>query len=252
MAYPTHPMFTAPRHRADPLARVRGEFEVLVRDNRALRGRVESLEEHVHDLRGELAGYQRSTAALRSQLESERERRRAAEEQLERALRAAADQRGRHRAEEAAEPATEAAQADLEATEARLRSLAADFDNYRRREAERLALERRTEKVQVLGDVLEVVDAVERALALDVDHSSAWYQGNVAIARQMAAVLDRHGLERMGEVGEDFDPTVHEAVALVVSDDLPDGAVAEVVLPGFRFEDGSLLRPARVTVVGRS
>jgi molecular chaperone GrpE len=48
-------------------------------------------------------------------------------------------------------------------------------------------------------------------------------------------------------VGEPFDPNLHEAMFEVPGTDLPNGAVAQVIEPGYKLHD-RLLRPARVGV----
>jgi molecular chaperone GrpE len=60
-------------------------------------------------------------------------------------------------------------------------------------------------------------------------------------------VLERHGLTRYSALGQRFDPTRHEAVARVVSDEqAPDTVVSEVA-PGYAL-NGRVLRPAMVGV----
>jgi molecular chaperone GrpE len=57
------------------------------------------------------------------------------------------------------------------------------------------------------------------------------------------------GLERLGVVGERFDPTVHEAVAYRQRPDLDEPVIAAVERAGFRLGP-HLIRAARVSVVG--
>ena len=85
------------------------------------------------------------------------------------------------------------------------------MENYRRRSDREL--ERR---VQERGDALllawlDVVDSVERALAVETDANAR--AGLQAVLQQMQAILARHGVTRAGEVGAPFDPERHEAVA---------------------------------------
>jgi molecular chaperone GrpE len=57
------------------------------------------------------------------------------------------------------------------------------------------------------------------------------------------------GLERFGEVGEPFDPSVHEALMQAEPDPTASVPVcAAVFQPGFRMSGGRVLRPARVSV----
>jgi molecular chaperone GrpE len=125
----------------------------------------------------------------------------------------------------------------------------ADLENYRKRsqrELDRLKLEQHDE---LLREWLEVVDSVERALALGQGRPEA-AEGLRAILEQMDAILRRQGVRRIGQVGEAFDPEVHDAVAVVSPDGLEPATIADV--PRFGYAAGDrILRPAQV-VVARS
>jgi molecular chaperone GrpE len=142
--------------------------------------------------------------------------------------------------------------ADLEAEVARLddrfRRARADLDNYRKRTAkdvERLVAERTD---ALIGDWLEVADSVGRALAIDSE--GAVGDGLRAVRDQIESTLARQGVERVGQIGDAFDPERHEAVDVRPSTDAPDGTIAEVVRPGYT-RDGRVLRPAMVAVAQR-
>jgi molecular chaperone GrpE len=62
-------------------------------------------------------------------------------------------------------------------------------------------------------------------------------------------VVGKLGLETFGEVGEPFDPAVHEALMQAPPDPQASVAVcAQVLQPGYRLRGGRVLRPARVSV----
>ncbi|MCU1488846.1 MAG: GrpE protein [Acidimicrobiaceae bacterium] len=141
-----------------------------------------------------------------------------------------------------------------------LRRLQAEFDNYRKRTVRQQTelLERAAEGL--LERLLPVVDAMELAVA----HAEASEVAaeDVASFRRISSllgdVLAKDGLERLGEEGEPFDPTVHDAVAHVAAEDgageaEPDSAqaevIAEVLRPGYRLK-GRVIRPAMVKVRG--
>jgi molecular chaperone GrpE len=73
------------------------------------------------------------------------------------------------------------------------------------------------------------------------------YDGLRAILQQMDVVLDRQGAERIGSLGDQFDPERHEAVAVRASEDVPDRTVVEVQRSGFAQGD-RVIRPAQVVV----
>ena len=121
----------------------------------------------------------------------------------------------------------------------------ADLENYRRRaaaEGERRADDARD---RVLRDWLEVVDSVDRALALDKGRGAD--EGLLAVLGQMEAVLSRHGVARVAAQGEPFDPHLHEAIAVQARDDVPARTVLDVARAGYRIGE-RVLRPAQVVV----
>jgi molecular chaperone GrpE len=71
-----------------------------------------------------------------------------------------------------------------------------------------------------------------------------------AVRDQIEATLDRQNVERIGNVGEPFDPDRHEAVDVRPTADVPDRSVVEVVRSGYA-RDGRVLRPALVAVSQR-
>jgi molecular chaperone GrpE len=134
--------------------------------------------------------------------------------------------------------------------EDRYKRALADLDNYRKRtarETERRITEARD---RVERDWLDVVDAVERALRMEPDPVNPVAEGLRQVLEQMEAILARHGVQRMGAAGEQFDPERHEAISVVENDELPDRTVVEVARSGFASGD-RVLRPAQVVVSRR-
>jgi len=128
---------------------------------------------------------------------------------------------------------------------------AAELDNLRKRTVAEVAAARREERIGLLRAFLEVVDNLERALeaegAADVD--DVFVQGVQAVYDQMLVLLKHFGAEPIDALGEGFDPTYHEAIRTVDVPGQPQGMVAEVLQTGYRMDDGSVVRPARVVVV---
>lgn len=119
------------------------------------------------------------------------------------------------------------------------------------RESER-EVERRERAVLV--SFLDVVDDLERAITSakavgPADRSLM--QGVEMVHTRFLDKLAAYGVERQGAVGDTFDPSAHEAIAITpVDDPALGGRVTNVVRPGYRIA-GELLRPATV-VVGKS
>jgi molecular chaperone GrpE len=132
--------------------------------------------------------------------------------------------------------------------EDRYKRALADLDNYRKRSAREV--DRRVQEARdaLLREWLEAVDSVERALRMDAGTPLA--EGMRAVLEQMESILARHGVQRIGEAGERFDPERHEAVGVRVTDEVPDHTVLEVARSGFAAGD-RVLRPAQVIVSRR-
>ncbi|HEY7253582.1 MAG TPA: nucleotide exchange factor GrpE [Methylomirabilota bacterium] len=127
----------------------------------------------------------------------------------------------------------------------RWRRALADLDNYRKRAARDVERRVAESRDRLLLDWLEPLDSVERALRAEPENPL--FEGLRAVLEQMEAILERHGVRRIGAVGEPFDPQQHEAVGTVITDVLPDRTVADVTRSGFTVDD-RVLRPAQVVV----
>ena len=141
-----------------------------------------------------------------------------------------------------------AAQAEKEELRHTLVRRQADFENYRKRiERERLEEAQRS-VARLIEALLPVLDAFERALAAHDDPAYEDYRkGFELIYRQLWDAFERQGLNRIEAEGKTFDPHLHHAVERVESEDHEDGAVVEVLQPGYRLRD-KVLRPATVRV----
>jgi molecular chaperone GrpE len=146
-----------------------------------------------------------------------------------------------------AEPVGEVASGDLEAQLAErtadLQRLQAEYANYRRRvDRDRQAVGE-TALASVFANLLPVLDDIDRARA----HGEV-SGGFALVADGLEATLTKLGLERFGDAGEPFDPTLHEALTHGFSNEVSEPVCAEVFQAGYRVGD-RVLRPARVAVV---
>lgn len=151
---------------------------------------------------------------------------------------------------DAASP-TAALEAELaKARDEMLRALA-EVENTRRR-AERTAQEARTYAIdRFASDLLPVADTLSRALAAaprdDVDEGFRNLLTGVELTeRALIEAFARHGLKRVGERGDKFDPNLHQAVAQAPGD-APAGTVLEVMQAGYVLGDRTV-RAAMVLV----
>ena len=130
--------------------------------------------------------------------------------------------------------------------EDRYKRAVADLDNYRKRSAREVETRVAEQRERMQLEWLDAVDNVERALRSG-DPENSLFAGLRAVLEQMEAALERQGLTRVGAAGEPFDPEYHEAVAVVDTQDAPDGTIVDVARSGWARED-RVVRPARVTV----
>jgi molecular chaperone GrpE len=123
----------------------------------------------------------------------------------------------------------------------------AEIDNTRKRaqraREEALVQQRR----ELLGQVLTVMDNLERALAHADTGPESLKSGLEATYRELGRMLAAQGVERIEALDAPFDPQLHEAAAVVPVADAEQERVVAVDRPGYTL-DGLLLRPARVVV----
>ena len=131
---------------------------------------------------------------------------------------------------------------DLAERTADLQRLQAEYANYRKRVDRDREASRDLAIASVLTELLPVLDDIGRART----HGEL-EGGFKLVGESLEATVARLGLETFGEVGEAFDPMVHEAIAHSHSDEVTEATCVEVFQPGYRLRD-KVIRPARVAV----
>ena len=127
----------------------------------------------------------------------------------------------------------------------------ADFANYRKQEEDRKSMFSEAVRERILTRFLTVIDSFNMAFANKeawnkVDEN--WRKGVEYIYSQMNTVFEEYGVKPVGEVGEGFDPNIHESIEMVPTDKKEnDHKVSDVVQKGYKLGD-RVLRPARVNV----
>ena len=126
----------------------------------------------------------------------------------------------------------------------------AEFDTFRRRMADELNMAREAGLDSVVLPVLGVYDDLERAVnaGASTPDPSTILPGVIAVRDGLIRSLEGLGIRRVGLVGEQFDPELHEALAVVPpSVDHAENVIAQVYETGF-IKGERLIRPARVVV----
>jgi molecular chaperone GrpE len=135
-----------------------------------------------------------------------------------------------------------------------LRTLA-EMENLRRR-TEREVSDAKTYGVTSFArDMLTVVDNLARALEHVPQEARtsadpairSMIEGVELTARDLEAVLNRHGVKKLDPKGQKFDPNLHQAIFEAPDETVPAGTVSQVVQSGWTIGD-RVLRPAMVGV----
>jgi molecular chaperone GrpE len=124
-----------------------------------------------------------------------------------------------------------------------LKRVQAEYANYRKRVDRDRYVARELAVAEVISGILPVLDD------LDLAHAHGDLEGSPLelVAQKIRTIFERYGLVQVGEVGEAFDPKLHEAIAQLPDKDASSETIAEVIQPGYRLGD-RLLRPAKVAV----
>ncbi len=121
----------------------------------------------------------------------------------------------------------------------------ADLKNFRTRVERDRAANREAVIAEVIRSMIPVIDDLDRAEAHgDLEEGSAL----AIVAQKLRAGFEKYGLRRVGEVGEKFDPAIHEAVVNVPDPDREPGTVKDVIQIGYALGE-RLIRAAKVAVV---
>ncbi len=135
-----------------------------------------------------------------------------------------------------------------EARDERLRVMA-ESENLKKR------LERETDELKkfatesVVSDLLPVLDNLDLALAhsQNLDQCKDFVTGVEMTRKIFLETLGKHGLEPVGNAGDEFDPNFHEAMGMAQDANLPENSIAQVMQRGYVLK-GRVIRPAKVMV----
>ena len=135
---------------------------------------------------------------------------------------------------------------ELDSREDRIKRLMAEFENFKKRSDK----ERSSMYNGVLGDVvmklLPVLDNLEKAVE-STTQDEQYKNGVELVMKQFKDVLKENGVKEIEAVGQQFDPTFHEAVSLVEDSSLGAKVVKEEYRKGYMIGD-RVLRHSLVVV----
>ena len=128
--------------------------------------------------------------------------------------------------------------------------IAADFDNFRKRQSR----DQDDLKIQLVSKaltaILPIVDNFERArqqLKPESEEAQTLHRSYQGLYKQLVEVLKQQGVAPMRVVGQQFDPNLHEAVLREPSEEFNEDIITEELQRGYHLE-GKVLRHALVKV----
>ena len=125
--------------------------------------------------------------------------------------------------------------------------LMAEFQNFKKRAAKEKTDIHAYANEKLMNELLPVLDNFERALETKTEEVESYAKGMELIFNQMKTALENHGLKEIEALGEDFDPSKHNAVMNEDSEEYESGKVCKVLQKGYEL-NGRVIRPAMVAV----
>jgi len=137
---------------------------------------------------------------------------------------------------------------DLE--EALLRSQA-ELINYKKRKDEETDRIIKYAEEDILKEFLPILDNFERAIGMDDDNLgdevSKFLDGFKLMYKQIKGMLEKFDVKEIDALNKEFDPSVHNAVAMDKKEGVKSGTVTEVLQKGYMYKD-RVLRTVMVKV----
>ena len=124
--------------------------------------------------------------------------------------------------------------------------LAAEYDNFRKRTIKEKEASYGNGKADAVAKMLPVYDNLERALNQETT-DAAYKKGVEMTMAELVKIFTSLGVEIFGNVGDQFDPNLHNAVMHIENEELPENSISAVFQKGFKIGD-KVVRFAMVQV----
>ena len=124
--------------------------------------------------------------------------------------------------------------------------VAAEFDNFRKRTIKEKEASYGNGKADAVAKMLPVYDNLERALNNPTE-DTAYKKGVEMTMNELVKIFTSLGVDIFGNVGEEFDPNLHNAVMHTENEELGENVIAQVFQKGFKIGD-KVVRFAMVQV----
>ena len=123
---------------------------------------------------------------------------------------------------------------------------AAEYDNFRKRTIKEKEASYGNGKADAVAKMLPIYDNLERALNQETS-DAAYKKGVEMTMNELVKIFTSLGVEIFGNVGDEFDPNLHNAVMHIDSEELGENVIAQVFQKGFKIGD-KVVRFAMVQV----
>ena len=123
---------------------------------------------------------------------------------------------------------------------------AAEYDNFRKRTIKEKEASYGNGKADAVAKMLPIYDNLERALNQETS-DAAYKKGVEMTMNELLKIFGTLGVEVFGNVGDEFDPNLHNAVMHIDSEELGENVIAQVFQKGFKIGD-KVVRFAMVQV----
>ena len=123
----------------------------------------------------------------------------------------------------------------------------AEYDNFRKRTQKEKESAYNDSKASTLALLLPVIDNFDRAIDNKTDDIEAYRKGIEMTYNQLKDIFNKLDVVAFAEVGEEFNPEIHNAVMTIENPDLPENSIAAVFEKGYKMGD-RVLRFASVQI----
>lgn len=134
---------------------------------------------------------------------------------------------------------------ELADTKEQLLRVTAEYANFRKRSEKEKNESFTFATAKAVGEILSVVDNLERALANDKEDYDGLKKGVQMTFDGLMSSLEKLGVTVYGEAGEQFDPNFHNAVMHIEDEELEANVITDVFQKGYKIND-KVVRPAMV------
>ena len=128
----------------------------------------------------------------------------------------------------------ESQKVQIDETEDRLKRVAAEFDNYKKRSAKEKDALYNSLIADIVSGFLPIIDNLEKAVEAETKDEE-YKKGIELVLKQFKDVLASKGVKEIETVGKTFDPELHEAVSSIVDENLGEKEIAQEYRKGYKI-----------------